>query len=178
MRCVKSNLPCRKSRKELQFVFADPSAAAHTPAATRQRAAQEIARRLPTASPFGAPSIRRSAIVNQCCTTLFPSDPTGWTSDTMSIMNVLQGRDTAADTVALAASYRLVVDQDPSLRAYSLEAYCRAVSQMRFLAMDFKKNWRRLLESSLLLFLYEVSRCSAPPPGDLCLALFPKKSFR
>lgn len=139
-------------------MFSDPSAAAHTPAVTHQRAAQEIARRLPTASPFGAPSIRRAAIVNQCCTTLFPSDPTGWTSDTMSIMNVLQGRDTAADTVAVAASFRLVVDQDSSLRAYSLEAYCRAVSQMRFLAMDFKKNWRRLLESSLLLFLYEVSR--------------------
>lgn len=159
MRCVKSNLPCRTSRKELRFVFSGPSVAAHTPAAaTHQRAVQEIARRLPTANPFGAASVRRAAIVNRCCATLFPSDPTGWTSDTMSIMNVLQSRDTAADTVALAASYRLAVDQDSSLRAQSLEAYCRAVSQMRHQAMDFKKNWKRLLESSLLLFLYEVCR--------------------
>ncbi|TQV93167.1 hypothetical protein IF1G_08470 [Cordyceps javanica] len=154
-RCIRSDLPCQTSKRELQFVFSRPSTAAHGPTVAHQHT--QILARVP-ANPFSAPSLRRTAVVDRCCSSLFPSDPTGWTSDTMSVLNVLQGRERAGDAVAMAASYCLAVTQDSSLRAYSLEAYCRAVSQMRALATDFKKNWRRLLESSLLLFLYEVCR--------------------
>ncbi|TQW05071.1 hypothetical protein IF2G_07714 [Cordyceps javanica] len=165
-RCIRSDLPCQTSKRELQFVFSRPSTAAHGPTVAHQHT--QILARVP-ANPFSAPSLRRTAVVDRCCSSLFPSDPTGWTSDTMSVLNVLQGRERAGDAVAMAASYCLAVTQDSSLRAYSLEAYCRAVSQMRALATDFKKNWRRLLESSLLLFLYEVclkdNKCPAMTRG-------------
>lgn len=56
----------------------------------------------------------------------------------------------------MAASFYVAIHKNSGLAAASLQAYTATMSEMRTLALEFQKNWARLLESSVLLFMVEV----------------------
>lgn len=162
-----SDLPCQPFKKEIQIVFSQSS----TP--NRQTALQPVrrARVVPAGmrtggglakvvvNPFNAATIHRLTLFNKYCDTLLPRDPSIVPEDTRFLLATLSSdktdRMSVAVRVAVTASFCICMG-DRSLQRYSLEAYGRAVMEMKTLAMTFGQQWHRLLEASLLLYLYEV----------------------